>query len=371
MEQTFKRILVYFPYNQRTVEQQSVMEMLVNKGHTVHLITLSPENYLHTYVRTLGVHAVASPVPEGNSFKKILANARFLRKYCRQHRIDIILVHQQLCALPLIAAGPGLRSTNYYIRHNTDEDYKVGPAKAYLLNRFINTFCKNFIAPSEAVYNYLVNKEHVSPRKIRRINYGYNFNQYDKPVPAAVAAIKNRFNCRFLVLSIARLTAAKRHTMMFEAIQSMVAAGIDVKMVCLGGGPLKDELPAWIKEQQLDKHIFLEGIQPNVMDYLAASDLLMHLSETEASNSVVKEAGLAKKPVIVCERVGDFSDYIKDGQNGFLVNKEAPVPRVKELLLNYYTQTNELERLGANLYQTVMQEFDINNVAVKYDEILR
>ncbi|MBS1512389.1 MAG: glycosyltransferase family 4 protein [Bacteroidetes bacterium] len=365
-----KNILIYFPYNQRTVEQQSVMEMLVQKGNKVHLLTLSKENALHQIVRKMGVAASASPVPGDGSFKHLFANASHLVKYCKENQIDVVLAHQQLCALPLIFASPRLKTVNYYIRHNTDEDYKQNRFKAYLLNRFINFWVKNIIAPSQAVYEFMIHKEHVNPVKIRRINYGYNFNQYPKPDPGMVDLIRNKFTCKLLILSIARLAPPKRHYLMFEAVKQLISNGVDVKMVCLGGGPLKNELAEWVEANKLGQNIFFEGVQPNVMDYLAAADLLLHLSETEASNSVVKESGLAKLPVIVCNDVGDFSDYIIDGENGFIVNKENPVTRSVEILLSCKDRKDELKKSGNNLFNTVTTGFDINNVAGLYDEIL-
>lgn len=120
----------------------------------------------------------------------------------------------------------------------------------------------------------------------------------------------------------------------------------------------------------MENHIFLLGNRSNVLDYLSAADLLLHLSETEASNSVVKEAGLAKKPVIVCERVGDFEDYIVHGQNGFLVNKEEPVSAATAIVTNYCALPAELKEIGLNLQHTVLKQFDIANVSDNYDKII-
>src|SRR5258706_14753305 len=113
------RILIYFPYNRKTVEQQSVMEMLVNLGHNVYLLTLAPEDQLHHIVRVLGVNAYASPAGEVTGIKSIFANARYLVSFCRKFRIDLIISHQQLCALPMIFAAPFLKGKTAYVRHNT------------------------------------------------------------------------------------------------------------------------------------------------------------------------------------------------------------------------------------------------------------
>jgi L-malate glycosyltransferase len=365
-----ENILIYFPYNQRTVEQQSVMEMLVNKGNSVFLLTLTSENYLHQFVRTLGVQAFASPVSRTSGMGNIIRNARYLVNFCKQYNIQVILAHQQVAALPLILARPFLKCRVIYVRHNADEDYKTHPLKARIMNRFINRMLPLIVAPSDLVYRYMIEKERVPAGKLIRINYGYNFQQYENPVVQKVSEIKNNFPCRLLLLSIARLVPAKRHDIMFEAVKQLVNKGMDIKMICLGGGMLEPALSKWILANGLQDRIFLKGIQSNVFDYFVAADLLLHLSESEASNSVVKEAGLVNKPVIVCENVGDFSDYIIDGFNGFLVNKEKPLAKTICLLERIYDHEVSLIQIGNELHTTVVKEFDIKNISLQYNQLI-
>ncbi len=347
------------------------MEMLVNMGHEVHLLTLEPEGPLHTLVRKTGVTASASPYREGFNPPRLIRNARFLTSYCRKYKIDFIFAHQQLCAMPLILAGPFMHTKNYYIRHNTDEDYLATPLKARLLNRFINSRSKNIIAPSEAVYHYLVEKEKVPAKKIQRINYGYNFSLYALPVQEKVISIRSQYKCRLLLISIARLTPPKRHVLMFRAVQELIKEGLDIKMICLGSGQIRESLESLINNDGLGSSISLEGNQNNVMDYLSASNLLLHLSETEASNSVVKEAALAGLPAIVCKNVGDFDDYIVNEVNGFLVDKTDPVPETVATIRKLYQDMERLKTIGQSAHDTVLKTFSITNVAAKYEDILK
>lgn len=366
-----KNILIYFPYNQRTVEQQSVMELLIKKGHRVFLLTLTPEGYLHRYVRKLGVQAFASPVINGSAFTGIFRNARHLVRFCRDNAIDVIIAHQQLAALPLIFARPFIKARTFYVRHNADEDYKAHPLKARWMNAFINKLSPVIIAPSDIVYDYMTRKEHVPERKMLRINYGYNFSQYEKADHAKAADIRNAHACSLLVISIARLAPVKRHLLMFGVIQRLRSKGLDVKFICLGDGPSKEMLHQWVAENGLEQAIFFKGIQPDIFDYLVAGDLLLHLSETEASNSVVKEAGLAERTAIVCAGAGDFSDYIEDGINGFLVDHQSPVDMSVEMIGQLYHNRALLKEMGKALNETVTGMFDIENVSSKYDAIIQ
>ena len=339
-------------------------------GHQVFLVTLSPEGTLHQIVTALGVKVYSSNTGEAISIKNLFTNTRFLIRFCRQHQIDVILAHQQVCALPLIFASPFLKCRSYYIRHNTDEGYEANPAKAKLLNRFINNFAKKIITPSNIVYKYLNETEKVPAKKMIRINYGYNFEQYEKPDFDNVAAIRNEYNCGLLIISIARLVEAKRHFKMFAIVKKIHDDGVDCKFICLGAGHLFDELQAWIKDNKMEANIFLLGKKSNVLDYLSAADLLLHLSETEASNSVVKEAGLAKKAAVVCKAVGDFEDYISSNENGFLVNKENPEEEAIHILKTMGNNKSRLKEIGEHAQQTITSVFDISNVEKLYAALL-
>lgn len=363
-------ILIYFPYNSRTVEQQSVMEILLNKGHRVFLLTLTQEGELHTIVRKLGVEAFASGYEASLRPGSIFANARVLAKFCREHAVDLVLAHQQSAVLPLLLAKPLIRAGYYYIRHNSDEDYLNSPLKAGLLNRFINRLAKKIIAPSDIVYRYMVHKEQVPASKMLRVNYGYNFEQYEKPDTENAKKIRGEHPCTFLILSIARLVPAKRHSIMFEVVKQMLKEGFDVKMICLGVGSSDAELQQWVKENSLEERIFFKGRKKEIFDYLVASDVLFHLSATEASNSVVKETGWAGRTAVVCERVGDFSDYVVNGENGFLVNKENPFSESLQAMKKLYQDPELRETAGRRLKEKVVERFDIKNLTEVYDRLI-
>jgi glycosyltransferase involved in cell wall biosynthesis len=105
------------------------------------------------------------------------------------------------------------------------------------------------------------------------------------------------------------------------------------------------------------------------MDYYAAADLVVHFSMTEASNSAMKEAAITNTPVAVCEDVGDFSDYIRPGKNGFLLSKKDPVPDFVDILLRIQRGEFDLTEMGRTLHKDVLDKFSIENVIHQYREL--
>ncbi|MCX7858332.1 MAG: glycosyltransferase family 4 protein, partial [Deltaproteobacteria bacterium] len=247
----------------------------------------------------------------------------------------------------------------------------LSPKKSFVINLIINTFSTNIIAPSKAVYRYLVEVEKVSPKKLHLINYGYNFDMYKVDKIGIASEIRQKYQCKMLILSVCRLISVKRHNLMLEVVESLLKKGLDVKWICLGTGDLLQHYQRLVKEKGLSDRIYFLGFQKNVADFMEAADVFLHLSETEASNSAVKEAGLEKLAVIVCEKVGDFEDYIETGKNGFLVNKENPVPEAISCLEELYQNPDKTKTIGENLYRKVLEEFSIEKVKPKYEELLK
>jgi len=93
------------------------------------------------------------------------------------------------------------------------------------------------------------------------------------------------------------------------------------------------------------------------------------LSESEASNNTVKEAGYFEKPVAVCSQVGDFDDYLEHKKNAFLLSKtnaKQELVSTIEAMLQDKTLSAEM---GRALRKKVIEDFDIEAVGRQYEEL--
>lgn len=365
------RILIYSPPSNRAVDQQSVMQLLIGMGHEVYLLTQLPEGDLHRNAAKLGVKTFSAGMQNNLGISAYYKNTRYLIRFVRDHKIEFVFAHLQGAGLAACIARYFTKFKLVYVRHNTDEHKLPVNRNAIFVNWLVNTLAPKIIAISGIVERYLVNIEKISPSKVIRINLGYNFEEYLKTDRTGNAAeIRQEFPARMLVISVARLIPVKRHLLMFETVKELLKRQLDVKLVCLSGGSFRDQLQEYIDKNDLGKHIFLLGPRTNVFDYFEAGDLFLHLSGTEASNNAAKEAGYCRRPAVVCRGVGDFEDYIEDGINGYLVDKDNPTPQAIEILDDLYHHPEKLKILGDNIRKKVIDEFDIQNVKPLYERLL-
>ncbi|MDB5263193.1 MAG: hypothetical protein JWQ14_2474, partial [Adhaeribacter sp.] len=133
----------------------------------------------------------------------------------------------------------------------------------------------------------------------------------------------------------------------------------------LDDGPEREYLQARVKTDGLENHVFFLGYRDDIINLMAAADLLVHPSLTEASNGAVKEMGLAQRSVIACRGVGDFSQYLNES-NSFLVEMETPEAEITNVLKMVYQNKSILYEKGYYLQQTVKVQFSINRKVVEH-----
>ncbi len=364
-----KKILIYSPTNLRAVDQQSQAELLVRNGHEVFLLTWATRGPLHENFEQAGAKSFSAETVKGRSLFFFINQCRFLVKFCKTHKIDVIFSHLQSNAVVSGMAKYFIKADVYYFRHNSDYVELMPSRKNKWLNKLANRLSPYIVAISGKVKDQLI-KEGVAERKILRINYCYNFSQYRKNSLNAAGTIREKYKTDLLLLMVARLDPLKRHTMAFEAVKQLTDLGVDCKLISIGEGPMRKELQEWIDSRKMNEKIFLESFAPNTIDYFEACDMLIHLSYSEASSHVVKEAGMCSKTVIACKDVGDFNDYLKHNVNAFLTDKENPVPEVVSLLKTHYQDKNLLQQMGKALHQEVVSTFSMEAVEKNYQQLL-
>jgi glycosyltransferase involved in cell wall biosynthesis len=359
-------ILFYYPSNLSAVSLSSLMTAFAGQGHQVFLLTQSEEGPLHRDVQPAGVRTFSTVVEKNNPFIFYLKHARELVRFVKAHHIDLVYSHVQQANIVAVLAQRFCRARFIICRHHSDSAYVEPNPNVRRFDRIINRLGRTFIVPSRKVLLQMTDVEKVDPRKIHYIRYAYDFSKYPAPQPAKVEALRQQFGASLLLVKVARLIPEKRHLLLLQVMSKLVKEGLDIKLMLLSEGYLRPELEAFTSKNGLSGHVFFLGQQPNVIDYLSAADLVVHISASEASNNVVKEAALVKKPVIACRGVGDFDEYLADGVNSLLLPHQLTEQELENLLRAIYEKRLDTAALGDRLYADVRRLFSISTILPQY-----
>lgn len=169
--------------------------------------------------------------------------------------------------------------------------------------RFLELYAKKMGAKNvEVIYNR-VNLSKFSPN----IKPKYTFNE-------------------FTIIYVARLDQEKNHECLIKAIKDL-----NVKLILIGNGPLKEKLQNLIHELKISKKIiFIESV-PNeeLGQYYCSADLFAAPIRQGGVSIPMLEAMASGLPLIVTERI---SDYHEDIDEAVLLVKNTPEEFKKAIL---------------------------------------
>lgn len=330
------------------------------------MLTLTEKAELHAALEARGIRTFTHILVRRSAWKYFFSHARYLGKFCKEHKIDMVLSHLQEGNIIGVLARPFLKSKLIAFRHHAESAFQAEFGKKFgikrskrevLLDRIINRFARQIVVPSSDVWKSMEKYEGCNMKKVQLIPYIYDFSAYPRPDETAVEALSKTLDCKLLLGMVSRMILSKQHLPVFRVIKKLIDEGLSVKMLVMDDGPLRPQLEKFIVDNNMAAHIILTGFRKDFINYMAAVDLLIHPSLTEASNNVVKEMGLLEKGVAVCRDVGDFNEYIKEGQNGYFLDRNDLENSVEKVIRDAYSAPDKLKTMGAELGKSVFDFF--------------
>jgi glycosyltransferase involved in cell wall biosynthesis len=125
------------------------------------------------------------------------------------------------------------------------------------------------------------------------------------------------------VIAVGRLAPIKRPDILVESLAYVKKSLPNVSAVIVGDGPLRDSVEEQARLLGLDGAVRFVGHQVEVMPWLRESKVFVLTSDSEGLSLAMMEAMTCGLPVVVSD-VGDLSDLVADGENGYLVPRRSP-----------------------------------------------
>ncbi len=127
-----------------------------------------------------------------------------------------------------------------------------------------------------------------------------------------------RDNNEFIVTTVGRLNEDKNIDIIIDAVSTIT--NTNVRLVVVGEGPARSDLERNVLERGLEEYVLFTGEVgvDKVFRIVAASDLLVHASNSEGTPNAVMEAMALGIPVIATN-VGGMRDLIPSDEFGYIV----------------------------------------------------
>lgn len=339
----------------------SLLPALRTAGADPALCTLHPsrDGPLDREVERLGIRRIDL------GGKRLLDAAawRALRTRLRTEPFDVIHAEDQYSHILAWAAARGsgipVVMTRHVMRESTPSfaDW----SKARLENRALRA-ADRVIAVSDAVRESLAATVGVPPWRISTIRNGIEIGQF--ATAGSVGTARQGLGwpaAGHVVTMIGALRAHKGHDVLLGAAPRIQACVPDTSVVLVGSGDREMELRRMAARSGAQV-VFL-GERADVATILAASDVVVLPSWTEALPTVLLEAGAAGRPV-VATRVGGSAEIVVEGDTGYLVapgDVDALATRVIELL----TDPARGRELGEHARRRIEEHFSIPRQAAE------
>jgi glycosyltransferase involved in cell wall biosynthesis len=152
-----------------------------------------------------------------------------------------------------------------------------------------------------------------------------------------------------------------------DAIARLRAQGVPARALIIGDGPMRAAVEARARARGVDHEVVFCGFQHDVRPYVAACDVMVLCSLTEAFSLAALEAMALGRPVVHAQ-VGGAAEMILPGRNGYLF----PAGDTGALTgkLGLLAERAVSRSMGANARQVVQARFSETAMVDRYEQTL-
>ncbi|MBC8440365.1 MAG: glycosyltransferase family 4 protein [Deltaproteobacteria bacterium] len=306
-----------------------------------------------------------------------LLGAYRLRKIITKKNYDIIHLQEAILPFPFLVATSTSLNTKI-ILHNRGEFHLADSFLQYLGQQLKKLVYK--ILVGSRVHRIICNSQFAVNRtpitKKHKNKMIVIYNAIDLTVIERVLTDKAKYRLQlrkelgvsedtFIISVVARLVMVKRIDRFIRAFANVCLKNKHVLGLIVGDGPMRRNLEKSVKSIECNDRISFLGHRMDAKEILAGSDISVLPSTGEAFGISALEALALNVPVLVFKDVGGPTEFIVDGENGFIVKDEKDLITKINLLLNDNTLLTNLSR-GINIQK---EDFDITFYTEKIKQV--
>jgi len=347
---------------------------LRGRGHEVDLISgpqAGPEGSLLAQTADLPVTIIDELRREPNPLLDLKAG-RALARLFRERRYDVVHTHSGKAGIlgRFAAKRAGVPVVVHTIHGPSFYPYQ-NPLGNWLfrwLEQIAAGWTTHFVAVADAMTRQYLAAGIGQPAQYTTIRSGMDVEAFARAQPIALPAGP-------VVGKVARFFRLKGHDYLFAAAPRIVAEIPAVKFLLVGDGIYRQHYERRAVTMGLRDNFIFAGLVPptEVPRYIAAMDLLVHLSLREGLPRTLPQALAAGKPVVAFD-VDGAGEICRDDETGILIRPED-TNGLADAVIRLLQDKTLAARMGAHGRQLVREEFTeammVEKIAALYQRLLR
>ncbi len=298
-----------------------------------------------------------------------MALVRRLRRYFRDHRIDVLHTHSG-CMMYGALSSIGNRHLS---RVHTDHGrFFPEPRQALIEERIFCRAYQRVIAVSHPLARYLQEVVHIPERKVMVILNGVDTNRF-KPIdsgnePRAAFRREQGWPDDAVVFGVvARFFPVKNLPLLVKAVEILRDRRPGLRLLMLGDGPERQNLMDLVESNNLGSTIQLMPWSEESEKFYRLLDVFVLPSLSEGTSMTILEAMASALPVIA-SRVGGNPDIVQMNQTGVLFesnNVNDLVAAMERLFIDH----DERCRMGKAGREFVLRNYSLDGMLNRYSEL--
>jgi glycosyltransferase involved in cell wall biosynthesis len=299
-----------------------------------------------------------------------LAMAR-LARYLRRERIDILHTHLFEPSVVGLQAGALARTpVRMMTRHYSDGHTRIDKRWHVRLDRICISLCDDVIAVSADTARHLIEVEGAPPEKVHTILNGFEASRLELPDRSELDRLRAELGAEdaYLLACVARLHPDKGQQYLFRALPR-ISERVDrpVVLAVIGEGPFEREFRAEVAALGCASQVRFLGFREDAPALMAAADLVVLPTLTEAFGIVLAEALHIGTPV-VATRVGGVPEIVDDGVDGVLVEPES-AEALADAIADLLDDADRRERMKGAGREKVLRRFSYRTMVEAYEAL--
>lgn len=323
----------------------------------------------------LGRRLIAEGAPlhflEQNRFSP--APLWLIHQLIRRHQADVVHAWDFGASTfgRLAAFAAGVPAIIHVRSHHSRFQRRGYPIYAELAYRSLAPLTARAVAISETIRLFAIDRMGFRPQQIVTLNNPAHRGSRRVPDPAAVAALRLRYQLPPEVLVIGAVTRffpVKGIHVLLDAMPVVMAACPDLHLVLVGDGPERTALESQARRLNIADRVRFAGFRRDIEEHLALFTASVVPSLEEGMGNVAIESVVAGVPV-VASREGGLPEVVRDGESGLLV-PTGNAPALAAALIRLLTEPSLLAHLEAGCLRD-RDRFDMDSYLDRLEALYR